>query len=132
MAKKRALISVYDKSGLEELAAGLSERDWDIIASGGTSKAIAAAGIPVQSVEDLTGAEEMLDGRVKTLHPIVHAGILARRESVEHMNELTESGISTLDLIAVNLYPFAATVASDPSRAELIENIDIGLSLIHI
>ena len=126
MAKKRALISVYDKSGLEELATGLSERDWDIIASGGTSKAIAAAGIPVQSVEDLTGAEEMLDGRVKTLHPIVHAGILARRESVEHMNELTESGISTLDLIAVNLYPFAATVASDPSRAELIENIDIG------
>ena len=98
MAKKRALISVYDKSGLEELAAGLSERDWDIIASGGTSKAIAAAGIPVQSVEDLTGAEEMLDGRVKTLHPIVHAGILARRESVEHMNELTENGVSTLDL----------------------------------
>ena len=68
----------------------------------------------------------MLDGRVKTLHPIVHAGILARRESVEHMNELTENGVSTLDLIAVNLYPFAETVSSDPSRAELIENIDIG------
>lgn len=126
MARQRALISVYDKSGLEDLAEGLSARHWDIVASGGTSNAIEQAGIPVQLVEDITGADEMLDGRVKTLHPAVHAGILARRGSVEHMTELSERGIGTFDLIAVNLYPFAATVAADPSRDDLIENIDIG------
>ncbi|MDE2897827.1 MAG: bifunctional phosphoribosylaminoimidazolecarboxamide formyltransferase/IMP cyclohydrolase, partial [Chloroflexota bacterium] len=126
MAAPRALISVYDKTGLEDLAAGLAARGWDFVASGGTAATLAAAGHTVSAVEDVTGAPEMLDGRVKTLHPAVHGGILARRSSDEHLAELTDLGIGTIDLVAVNLYPFAATLAATDDRAELLENIDIG------
>ena len=126
MAAPRALISVYDKSGLDDLTAGLASRGWEFVASGGTATAIAAAGHSVQAVEDVTGAPEMLDGRVKTLHPAIHGGILARRASARHLAELTDLGIGTIDLVAVNLYPFAATLAATDDRADLLENIDIG------
>ena len=126
MAQQRALISVFDKTGIEDLAAGLEALKWEIVASGGTSEAIAEAGVRVRAVEDVTGAHEMLDGRVKTLHPAIHAGILARRESATHMAELSAHGFGTFDLVAVNLYPFAATIANRATRTDLIENIDIG------
>ena len=126
MAQQRALISVFDKTGLEDLAAGLDALKWEIVASGGTSEMIAASGVSVQAVEDVTGAREMLDGRVKTLHPAIHAGILARRNSATHMAELSAHDLRTFDLVAVNLYPFASTVANQVDRTELIENIDIG------
>ena len=126
MAAPRALISVFDKTGLEDLTAGLAARGWEFVASGGTANAIAAAGHPVRPVEDVTGAPEMLDGRVKTLHPAIHGGILARRSSDRHLAELADLDIGTIDLVAVNLYPFAATLAATDNRAELLENIDIG------
>ena len=126
MAAPRALISVYDKTGLEDFAAGLAARGWDFVASGGTAATLAAAGHTVSAVEDLTGAPEMLNGRVKTLHPAIHGGILARRSSHQHLAELTDLGIGAIDLVAVNLYPFAATLAATDDRAELLENIDIG------
>ena len=126
MAAPRALISVYDKSGLDDFAAGLAARGWQFVASGGTADAMAAAGHSVSAVEDLTGAPEMLDGRVKTLHPAIHGGILARRASDTHLAELANLDIGTIDLVAVNLYPFAATLAATDNRAELLENIDIG------
>ncbi len=126
MARPRALISVFDKTGLPALAEGLAARGWDLVSSGGTAAAIRAAGIDVQSVEDLTGAPEMLDGRVKTLHPAVHGGILARRSSAAHLAELAARGLGTIDLVAVNLYPFAAALAARRGRGAIIENIDIG------
>ena len=120
----QALISVYDKQGLEELAAGLAAAGWDIISTGSTARTIAAAGIAVTPVEDVTGFPECFDGRVKTLHPKIHGGILAKRD--EHADQMKELGIDPIDLVIVNLYPFEETVASGASRAECIEQIDIG------
>ncbi|HZQ84861.1 MAG TPA: bifunctional phosphoribosylaminoimidazolecarboxamide formyltransferase/IMP cyclohydrolase [Acidimicrobiales bacterium] len=114
----RALLSVYDKTGLEALAQGLRSLGWELVSSGGTSRALAEAGIEHLEVEDVTGAAEMLDGRVKTLHPNIHGGVLADRSKPAHMDTLTERGITPIDLVVCNLYPFR----SDPS----IEMIDVG------
>ncbi|MHB1931115.1 MAG: bifunctional phosphoribosylaminoimidazolecarboxamide formyltransferase/IMP cyclohydrolase, partial [Acidimicrobiales bacterium] len=114
----RVLLSVYDKTGLEELAAGLSELGHELVASGGTAAALASAGIPHRSVESVTGAPEMLAGRVKTLHPAIHGGILADLDRPQHVADLATAGISPIGLVVCNLYPFA----SDPS----IELIDVG------
>jgi len=114
----RALLSVYDKTGLVELAAGLSELGWELISSGGTSAALAKAGIAHSEVAEVTGAPEMLGGRVKTLHPVIHGGILADRSVPEHLAEAEEHGIGLIDLVVCNLYPFP----SDPS----VELIDVG------
>jgi phosphoribosylaminoimidazolecarboxamide formyltransferase/IMP cyclohydrolase len=125
--RKRALISVSDKTGLLEFAAALSSLDFEIISTGGTANAIAAAGIQVRNVSDVTGFPEMLEGRVKTLHPAVHGGLLARRDVVEHMATIAEHGIEPIDLLCVNLYPFVATVMRPGvTLADAIENIDIG------
>ena len=126
MAQPRALISVHDKTGLEPFAKALSDLGWEIVASGGTAAAIAAAGVDVRQIDDVTGSPEMLDGRVKTLHPAIHAGILARRDAPDHLRQLDSLDIGTIDLVAVNLYPFAATLAATTDRDEIIENIDIG------
>ena len=122
---RRALISVSDKTGVVEFARALSARGWELLSTGGTHKALADAGLPVTAVSDVTGFPEMLDGRVKTLHPAVHGGILARRES-GHLGELAGQGFSTIDLVCVNLYPFRETVARGAPDPEVIENIDIG------
>ena len=122
----RALLGVSDKAGLIDFARGLHEAGVELIATGGTAKALADAGLPVRQVSEVTGAPEMLDGRVKTLHPAVHAGILARRDLPEHMSALAEHGYAPIDLVVVNLYPFAATVASGAERETVVENIDIG------
>ncbi|MDX8379131.1 MAG: bifunctional phosphoribosylaminoimidazolecarboxamide formyltransferase/IMP cyclohydrolase [Gallionella sp.] len=124
---KQALISVSDKSGVLEFARGLNELGVKIISTGGTAKLLAEKGIPVTEVADYTGFPEMLDGRVKTLQPKVHAGILARRDLPEHVATLAQHAIPTIDLVVVNLYPFAATIAKSDCRLEdAIENIDIG------
>ncbi len=122
----RALLGVSDKTGLAGFARGLHEAGVELIATGGTARAIADAGLPVRQVSEVTGAPEMLDGRVKTLHPAIHAGILARRDIPEHMSTLAEHGYAPIDLVVVNLYPFAATVASGAERETVVENIDIG------
>ncbi|HEU4539826.1 MAG TPA: bifunctional phosphoribosylaminoimidazolecarboxamide formyltransferase/IMP cyclohydrolase [Jiangellaceae bacterium] len=123
---RRALLSVYDKTGLEELARGLREADVVLVSTGSTAARIAAAGVPVTPVEELTGFPECLDGRVKTLHPRVHAGILADRRREDHVRQLTELDIEPFDLVVCSLYPFAATVASGASADESVEQIDIG------
>lgn len=126
VAIRRALISVYDKTGLEELAAGLHAAGVQLVSTGSTAKKIAAAGIPVTEVEQVTGSPEMLDGRVKTLHPRIHGGILADRRVAEHMDTLSSMDIEQIDLVVVNLYPFVQTVASGASQDEVVEQIDIG------
>ena len=127
MGVKRALISVSDKTGIVEFAKGLHELGVEIISTGGTMKTIAEAGIPVKSVSEITGFPEMMDGRVKTLHPKIHGGILAIRDNLSHVKAMKEHGIGGIDLVAVNLYPFRETVAKpDVTREEAIENIDIG------
>ncbi|PQZ91617.1 bifunctional phosphoribosylaminoimidazolecarboxamide formyltransferase/inosine monophosphate cyclohydrolase [Arthrobacter sp. MYb227] len=123
---RRALISVYDKTGLEELAAGLHAAGVKLVSTGSTAKRIAAAGIPVSEVEEVTGSPEMLDGRVKTLHPRVHGGILADRRVPAHMETLSEMDIETFDLVVVNLYPFVETVRSGAQGDDVVEQIDIG------
>ncbi len=123
---RRALISVYDKTGLEDLAAGLHAAGVAIVSTGSTAARIAAAGVPVSTVEDLTGFPECLDGRVKTLHPRVHAGILADRRNPDHERQLGELGVEPFDLVVGNLYPFAQTVASGAGPEEIVEQIDIG------
>ena len=124
---KRALISVSDKRGIVELAKGLKALEIEILSTGGTAKLIKEAGIPVRSVSDYTGFPELLDGRVKTLHPRVHGALLARRDSPEHMRQVQEQGIELIDLVVVNLYPFEETIAKPGVKlAEAIENIDIG------
>ncbi|WP_062517665.1 bifunctional phosphoribosylaminoimidazolecarboxamide formyltransferase/IMP cyclohydrolase [Demequina gelatinilytica] len=125
-AVRRALISVYDKTGIEELATALTHEGVQIVSTGSTAQRIASAGVPVTPVEELTGFPECLDGRVKTLHPRVHAGILADRRLPDHVRQLEELGIEAFDLVVVNLYPFAATVASGASDDEIVEQIDIG------
>jgi phosphoribosylaminoimidazolecarboxamide formyltransferase / IMP cyclohydrolase len=124
----RALLGVYDKTGIEDFARGLVALGWEIVSTGGTFATLEKAGIPVRKVEDITGFPEMLDGRVKTLHPVVHGGILARRDVPEHMAALAEHNITGIDLVCCNLYPFVATVtkAGGVSFEEGIENIDIG------
>ena len=123
---KRALISVYDKTGLEELAAGLHEAGVEIVSTGSTAARIAAAGVPVMKVEKLTGFPECLDGRVKTLHPKVHAGLLADRRKPDHLQQLDDLGVEPFDLAVVNLYPFSETVASGAGPDTCVEQIDIG------
>lgn len=124
---KRALISVSDKSGIVELAQHLHKLDIEILSTGGTAKLFRENNIPVIEVSDYTGFPEMLDGRVKTLHPKVHGGLLGRRDLPEHVNTMQESDIPNIDMLVVNLYPFEATVAkSDCKLEDAIENIDIG------
>ncbi|MDQ6754780.1 MAG: bifunctional phosphoribosylaminoimidazolecarboxamide formyltransferase/IMP cyclohydrolase [Actinomycetota bacterium] len=123
---RRALISVYDKTGLEELAAGLHAAGVTIVSTGSTAARIAAANIPVTGVEEVTGSPEMLDGRVKTLHPRIHAGILADRRLPDHVQQLKDQNIEAFDLVVVNLYPFAETVASGAAKDDVVEQIDIG------
>ncbi|MBF6269649.1 bifunctional phosphoribosylaminoimidazolecarboxamide formyltransferase/IMP cyclohydrolase [Nocardia farcinica] len=123
---RRALVSVYDKTGLVELATGLHAAGVELVSTGSTAGRIADAGIPVTKVEELTGFPETLDGRVKTLHPRVHAGILADTRKPEHLDQLTELGVEAFQLVVVNLYPFTQTVASGASPDECVEQIDIG------
>ena len=123
----RALLSVADKTGVVELAQGLADRGWELVSTGGTARVLTAAGLSVVAMSDLTGFPELLDGRVKTLHPHVHAGILARRHRPDDLAALDRHGIGLVDLVAVNLYPFARAAASTAvSFDELIEEIDIG------
>ncbi len=124
---RRALLSVSDKLGLVELATALADAGVELIASGGTRFALAQAGLPVVEVAEYTGQPEILDGRVKTLHPRIHGGILARRDVPEHLETLAEAGMEPIDLVVVNLYPFEATIADpDCSYEHAVENIDIG------
>ena len=122
----RALLSVSDKTGLIEFARALAGRGVELVSTGGTRKAIADAGVPVKDVSDLTGFPEMMDGRVKTLHPKVHGGLLAIRDNSEHQSAMAAHGIVPIDLLVVNLYPFEATVAKGADYDDCIENIDIG------
>src|SRR2546423_4732839 len=122
----RALLSVSDKSGLIEFARALAAYGIDLVSTGGTAKAIADAGLKVTDVSDLTGFPEMMDGRVKTLHPKVHGGLLAIRDNAEHAKAMKEHGIAPIDLLVVNLYPFEATVDKGAGFEDCIENIDIG------
>lgn len=123
----RALLSVYDKTGITDLASHLHGMGWEIVSSGGTSVAIRDAGIPVLTVEEVTGSPEMLDGRVKTLHPKIHGGLLARRDVADHMRQLDTHGITPIDMLVSNLYPFEDTVQRDGATdQDIIENIDIG------
>lgn len=127
MNVKRALISVSDKTGVVEFARALSQMGVEIISTGGTMKALQDAGIPVTYISDVTGFPEMMDGRVKTLNPFIHGGILAVRDNAEHLAAMQEHGIQGIDLVAVNLYPFRQTVAKPGvSQEEAVENIDIG------
>ena len=123
---KRALLSVSDKNGLVELGHALAKRDVELVSTGGTAKTLRDAGLKVMDISDLTGFPEMMDGRVKTLHPNVHGGLLAVRDNADHVASMKEHGIAAIDLLIVNLYPFAQTVAKGASRDEIIENIDIG------
>ena len=124
---KRAFLSVWDKTGIEEFAKELVGMGFELLSTGGTQRALEAAGIPVTNVSDITGFPECLDGRVKTLHPKIHAGILAMRSNEKHMEQLRELGVETIDVVAVNLYPFKQTIMKEGvTLAEAIENIDIG------
>src|ERR1700748_3606117 len=122
----RALLSVSDKAGLIEFATALSRHGIDLVSTGGTAKAIAATGLKVSDVSDLTGFPEMMDGRVKTLHPKVHGGLLAIRSNTEHDRAMKAHGIAPIDLLVVNLYPFEATAEKGADFTDCIENIDIG------
>ncbi len=124
--KKRALVSVSDKAGLVDFCKGLVANGFEIISTGGTAKALKDAGLEVIGISDITGFPECLDGRVKTLHPNVHAGLLAMRSNKEHMAQLEKLNINTIDIVCVNLYPFKATLQRGADFAECIENIDIG------
>src|SRR5918993_4530914 len=123
----RAILSVSDKTGLVELGRGLAAAAVELVSTGGTAKALADAGIPVMNVSDVTGFPEMMDGRVKTLHPKIHGGILARRHRPDDLRAIREQGIDLVDLVVVNLYPFAKA-AQNPETPfdELVEQIDIG------
>ena len=122
----RALLSVSDKTGIVELATALAARGIALVSTGGTARALRDAGLTVSDVSDITGFPEMMDGRVKTLHPMVHGGLLADRDLPDHLAALTDHGIAPIDLAVINLYPFAATVAKGAGRDDIIENIDIG------
>jgi phosphoribosylaminoimidazolecarboxamide formyltransferase/IMP cyclohydrolase len=122
----RALLSVFDKTGMAEFARGLSEAGVELVSTGGTHRLISEAGLPVREIADLTGFPEMMDGRVKTLHPKVHGGLLSVRDNAEHRAAMDAHDIGAIDLVAVNLYPFEKTVASGAGYDDIIENIDIG------
>jgi phosphoribosylaminoimidazolecarboxamide formyltransferase / IMP cyclohydrolase len=122
----RALISLSDKSGLEDVARALVELGVELVSTGGTRAAIEKAGLPVKDVADLTGFPEMMDGRVKTLHPVVHGGLLGVRDAPEHAKAMAEHGIGPIDLVWIDLYPFEATIAGGGDFASAVENIDIG------
>jgi len=127
MKIKRALLSVSDKTGIVEFAKKLNEAGVEIISTGGTMKAIKEAGIPVMYVSDVTGFPEIMDGRVKTLNPYIHGGILAVRDNEEHVAAMKEHKITGIDMVVVNLYPFRQTIAKpDVTQSDAIENIDIG------
>ena len=128
MVSPRALLSVWDKSGIEDLGAALAGMGWELLSTGGTARALSESGLEVKEVSEDTGHPEAFDGRVKTLHPAVHGGILARRDHKEDMDTLSDLGYGTIDLVCVNLYPFEAVAARDPPAPidELIEMIDIG------
>jgi phosphoribosylaminoimidazolecarboxamide formyltransferase/IMP cyclohydrolase len=124
---RRALLSVSEKAGVVDFARGLVELGVEIVSTGGTARELQGAGVPVRAIEDFTGLPEMMDGRVKTLHPRLYAGLLALRDSEEHLRAAAEQGIEPVDLVCVNLYPFEQTVArGDAMPAEIVENIDIG------
>src|SRR5881296_46043 len=124
---RRALISVSDKTGLIPFARVLAERGVALVSTGGSARTLAEAGLAVTEVAEVTGFPEMLDGRVKTLHPAVHGGLLARRDRPDHMTALEERGIAPIDLVAVNLYPFRETASrKDVTDEDVIEQIDIG------
>ncbi|MEO5810034.1 MAG: bifunctional phosphoribosylaminoimidazolecarboxamide formyltransferase/IMP cyclohydrolase, partial [Sphingomicrobium sp.] len=123
---RRALISLSDKTGLDDLAAGLAKAEVELVSTGGTAAALRALGHEVRDIADLTGFPEMMDGRVKTLHPKVHGGLLAVRDNPEHATAMNAHGIGAIDLVVVNLYPFEETVAKGANRESVIENIDIG------
>lgn len=124
---KRALVSVSDKTGLVEFVRGLTEMGVEIISTGGTAKTLTEGGLTVIGISDVTNFPEMMDGRVKTLHPAVHGALLADRSKPEHMATIKEHGIVPIDLVVVNLYPFAATIAKpNVTREDAVENIDIG------
>ena len=122
----RALISVSDKSGLADLGKALAEQGVEILSTGGSAQALQAAGVAVKEVAAHTGFPEIMDGRVKTLHPTVHGGILARRDLPSHREAMASHGIPAIDLVVVNLYPFRETLAAGADRDRCIENIDIG------
>ena len=124
--KKRALLSVADKEGLAEFAQGLVERGFEIVSSGGTATVLEGSGVPVKRVSEITGFPEILGGRVKTLHPMIHGGILARRHLEDDLSELERQSIVPVDVVAVNFYPFEKTLAAKRPIAEVLENIDIG------
>ncbi|MGZ4292206.1 MAG: bifunctional phosphoribosylaminoimidazolecarboxamide formyltransferase/IMP cyclohydrolase, partial [Gaiellaceae bacterium] len=124
---RRALISVWDKDGVEHLARGLHELGFELVSSGGTAAHLESLGLPVTTVEDVTGAPELLGGRVKTLHPRIHAGILARRDREEDTATLAEHGIAPFDVVCVNLYPFTSVAGRlGPTEEETVEMIDVG------
>ena len=124
---KRALVSVSDKSGVVELARALADMEVEILSTGGTARTLRQNGIEIMDVSDYTGFPEMLDGRVKTLHPKIHGGLLGRRENPEHVKTMAKHGIEAIDMVVVNLYPFEATVTEPGcTLEEAIENIDIG------
>ncbi len=124
---KRALISVYDKKDIIDFAKELRLMNIEILSTGGTAKTLREAGIPVKEISEYTGFPEMLDGRVKTLHPKVHGGLLSRRDNPKDMEEIKKYGIETIDMVVVNLYPFEETISKpDVTLEEAIENIDIG------
>jgi phosphoribosylaminoimidazolecarboxamide formyltransferase/IMP cyclohydrolase len=124
--KRRALVSVSRKDGVVELASGLAARGFELVSTGGTAAALQAAGVPVTSVSDATGFPEILDGRVKTLHPKVHGGILARRDVPEHVQALEAHGVPPIDVVVVNLYPFEDTVARGAAFEDVLEQVDVG------
>ncbi|MDE2652556.1 MAG: bifunctional phosphoribosylaminoimidazolecarboxamide formyltransferase/IMP cyclohydrolase [Gemmatimonadota bacterium] len=127
VTSRRALLSVSDKTGIAEFGRALTDRGWEVLSTGGTARALAAAGVPVTEVSVVTGHPEMMDGRVKTLHPAIHAGLLARRDRPDDMAEVARQGYAPIDLVAVNLYPFRETVAApDVTVGKAMENVDIG------
>lgn len=124
---KRALMSVSDKGGLVDFAKGLASMGVEILSTGGTAKALREGGVPVIEVSDYTGFPEMMDGRLKTLHPKIHGGLLSRRSNPKDMEDIARHGINTIDMVVVNLYPFEKTISKpDVTFDEAIENIDIG------
>ena len=124
---KRVLISVSDKTGIVDFSKKLVENGYEIVSTGGTATALKDAGLPVIGISEVTGFPECLDGRVKTLHPAIHAGLLAMRENKEHMEQIEKLNIKPIDMVVVNLYPFKQTVLKEGvTREEAIENIDIG------
>ena len=123
----KALLSVYDKTGIVEFSKQVASAGYELLSTGGTHSSLSEGGLKVEQVADYTGSPEILEGRVKTLHPTIYAGLLARRDSSDHMDELKNQGIDSIDLVVVNLYPFVETVSKpNVTLADALENIDIG------